>query len=481
MMSKKIKIDNANTSWPLPATNLYNFVAKINFEFLRKSSCKWYLENNKFLICNQDEYHSNKTRSSSNLGGFFTNLDGSRLQDNFIVSRNIFEMQNNSFYSRRVLFTFYADGHFEICPTNNEPLYIEQGSFFELNFIQNYILDADYNSIALVRVTLEDYKNDVFPRRDDTEKRWDLFAKWFNGQRLIRWPWQFDYIFNHTEYERPDETFSNLISTIYPPSRLQDFIRYDLSKYNSFKNAKQDVIFQSNVEEYNISQDMLDILCKHHHKDKSFYYLFQSKQDAIKFITNCQNVQKNSPLQLFLSSYFYLIHNDNLFKSNFFMYMQNSQVMINQWFTFRQDERLYKYHVPIYFKPNGFKTQGLQSFDKALQEIEIRDLIKIDKITSYLPNECIEFHKALYPNCEDRPYGNDWFTYLSSGPTQVMWVHCQSLSICRNIVLNARKYSQILWTRNIAHCPENLSEYTDNKIWINKYLKSSVFYNILDE
>jgi hypothetical protein len=134
-------------------------------------------------------------------------------------------------------------------------------------------------------------------------------------------------------------------------------------------------------------------------------------------------------------------------------------------------------------KPNGFRGFGFDCIAQTIKKYRdmFPDLFFVSEIRSYFAWENDKLHKQLYPNCKDRPYGPDWFNYLSSGSTAVVFFESNSLDIIRRIVLEAREASQIIWTRNVAHCPEDMFEYYDNLKFFDEINKQYPEIIIADE
>lgn len=134
--------------------------------------------------------------------------------------------------------------------------------------------------------------------------------------------------------------------------------------------------------------------------------------------------------------------------------------------TFRHS-RLETQSVYIMLKPHGLEYRnGLECVLKQLAHY----------LPTFVPGATINLKtfsmahhtfNALYPNCLKRPYGNDWHIYLTSGlcgmleirvPDSHNMAHIDLINMIRQCTQLARQQSGYMYTRNITHSAENLEE-----------------------
>ncbi len=109
--------------------------------------------------------------------------------------------------------------------------------------------------------------------------------------------------------------------------------------------------------------------------------------------------------------------------------------------------------IPVLLKPNGVDGFICNTFINLLEGSTVSRLIRIE----FVPTISQELFNALYPNCMDRPYGEEWHRYLSSGPVAMLWFESW-VSNLREICIETRRLSGLVWTKNVLHCPETDEE-----------------------
>ena len=124
-----------------------------------------------------------------------------------------------------------------------------------------------------------------------------------------------------------------------------------------------------------------------------------------------------------------------------------------------------KHGIYVWLKPNGMKYNNFSLFFNLLPHDYYVSEFKRYSWSENLNNnmECIN---TLYDGCQDRPWRSEWNEYLMSGVTAVCKVNCVNslktlehvVSELRSICLKCRELSKLIWTRNMIHCPENVSE-----------------------
>lgn len=154
----------------------------------------------------------------------------------------------------------------------------------------------------------------------------------------------------------------------------------------------------------------------------------------------------------------------------------------------KRENLVSNFMVPIFLKPSGLTFNGFCSFVSTYKNHSFmfeNSYIKQFEELVYTP-EVIEH---FYPNCKSRPYGQEWWTYLTSGKSAYILFDCEQAMIkymrkyscsetvakeClvrlwRDICVTARISSGLLWTRNICHCPDSLQELEKNLSFISKF------------
>ena len=113
--------------------------------------------------------------------------------------------------------------------------------------------------------------------------------------------------------------------------------------------------------------------------------------------------------------------------------------------------------IPILVKPNGLKGNNLNIIVNALLKLD--KSITIDACTkpSIIPFQMFE---ELYPAAAGgkRKFSKHWHAYMTSDVITVIFLRAPNLEIVRTAMLEARKTSNIEWTKNIVHSAENDDE-----------------------
>jgi hypothetical protein len=130
----------------------------------------------------------------------------------------------------------------------------------------------------------------------------------------------------------------------------------------------------------------------------------------------------------------------------------------------------FKFHNPqngiyVWLKPNGMKYNNFSLFLNLLpHDYYVSEFKRYAwSVNSNANIECIN---TLYDGCQDRPWRSEWNEYLMSGGTAVCKVNCTNsqksleyvVKELRSVCLKCRALSKLIWTRNMIHCPENVSE-----------------------
>jgi hypothetical protein len=114
--------------------------------------------------------------------------------------------------------------------------------------------------------------------------------------------------------------------------------------------------------------------------------------------------------------------------------------------------------VPILIKPNGLVGENLSLLVSCLRKYESG--ITLDTVSSpeTIPNRMFD---ALYPSCSGtkRRFGKHWSNYMKHKPCMLLILRTNgSYDQVRLACLEARKKSNIEWTKNIVHSAETDDE-----------------------
>ena len=113
--------------------------------------------------------------------------------------------------------------------------------------------------------------------------------------------------------------------------------------------------------------------------------------------------------------------------------------------------------VPILLKPNGLKGNNFGIIVDELFKLD--NTISIDSCTT---PDILSFQmfKELYPSAatNKRKFSKHWHCYMTSDVTTIVFLRAPNLELVRQAMLNARKVSNIEWTKNIVHSAENDDE-----------------------
>jgi len=110
----------------------------------------------------------------------------------------------------------------------------------------------------------------------------------------------------------------------------------------------------------------------------------------------------------------------------------------------------------LLIKPNGMDGFVLEKLIKLLYLKAVCVDIRHYKYLS------VEQFKSLYPNCLNRVYGEEWYTYTTSGPVAALKLKCFNLNEIRQLCIQARQESGFIWTKNILHCSADSKEAKEN-------------------
>jgi hypothetical protein len=113
--------------------------------------------------------------------------------------------------------------------------------------------------------------------------------------------------------------------------------------------------------------------------------------------------------------------------------------------------------IPILVKPNGLKGDNLSIIVDELFKLD--NTINIDSCTT--PGILsFQMFKELYPSAatNKRKFSKHWQSYMTSDVVTIIFLRAPNLEIVRQAMLNARKTSNIEWTKNIVHSAENDDE-----------------------
>jgi len=184
-------------------------------------------------------------------------------------------------------------------------------------------------------------------------------------------------------------------------------------------------------------------LCTDTHEDKSFLFAFQTLSESV--IALVEKLQTWNTSSLWLPTQTQVL--SKLSSASEFDSIMGIAYSVSPQM---QEETC------IVLKPNGMCGFHM---DKLVSLLDGKCFIVDFKWFRILPTESFNH---LYPNCLRRPYGEEWFNYMTSGPVCAFRVRCFDMMDVRVACEEARKASQLPWTKNIVHCSANAREASEN-------------------
>lgn len=346
----------------------------------------------------------------------------------FFNFKLMLDKYNISFYKNQFSIENTLDCHVSIY----EEIFFTKPLFF--------ILEGNSNPFV-ASFSLLDFKNSCFPIRDDTL---NVFCKLILN------------IFKCFCVSGDKET---------------DFITYLMLRNKASDKDIQAILDEDNTNHfynlYSYYSSLSAISCMD--QEEEFIKFFGCDKHIYFFIYD--NLSSSQVCEKILS-YCKLLGVDNFLKINF-----NGLLTFNDYRRFSLEKRFFssvygydtlnrkfslnckseKKVYSILLKPSSFKSNMISLFLDTFQEILNSD-IEFDRL-DYWDTIPFDLFNILYPSCLDRPWGKDWYMYLTSGPcARIFFKSSKNILLIRHAALEYRKRSGILWTRNVIHCPETIEE-----------------------
>jgi hypothetical protein len=319
-----------------------------------------------------------------------------------------------------LFFTIYKRGNYEFSNFSGRDLFLSSKSSLSFSKEKIYLSSAilsnlsPHNSICVTGIVLKNYKNMVYPPRQA-------------AVNLIK-------------------SFTNLIyGCLLPISQKEIKSLLDKKKFNAIDFQNDElllIILDDSLSQFKLlnllKQVIIDI-------EIHFYFDMVSMSSLSAFLTS-------NPLSSYSSF-------NNLFYSP--VPFDSSLVSTSIW---------------IMLKPSAFqlkvdKYQAQYFFDRLLTSSNSVDFWLKSYKFEMLPRDMLI---QMYDGCSKRPWGNEWISYLQSAPCLFMQFETNIsndsinnnyirhrgdfIALFRDISLNARNDSMLLYTRNLIHCPENEEE-----------------------
>lgn len=280
------------------------------------------------------------------------------------------------------------------------------------------------NNNPILGVTLEDFKNSVWPPRQETERFLKAFLSWL-GFGVFEVTRNDEIRFLHRKLKHQEPLPGSV--------DLKEWTKKEASAIHAEYDRSKTFFFASpfNIEDTKVIMDQLE----------SFSSMPNKRTD-------------------FLAFSFEMVE-ENLFQDKIVIIKD-----VNVRITLDFDEQVNKKnYTPILIKPNGLWSTQLENIYKNFEKYGGSQIIKF-KFFKSIPDEIFN---AYYPNCLSRPYGKEWQSYMWSAPILLIWVNRRYIS-ARRAALDARKESELPWTKNIIHCPENDEELKMNTKIFKKFI-----------
>ena len=265
----------------------------------------------------------------------------------------------------------------------------------------------------LFGITVHNFKNSVYPPRQETEKFIKAFLSWFG--------------FGIFEVDRNDEIryLTYKLDGIEPNMEISD-----MKGWAKVENPK---------------------VYKEYDSCKTFFFI--SSRDTFETTLILEKLEDffsmNNKKTDYLGFDFKLFKYEEVIKKKVSIIkdvdVQNKEPTSSLFLT------------PIVIKPNGLASTHLETIYNCFQEYGKCRIIKF----TFMKKIPDEIFNNYYPNCLQRGYGKEWQNYMYSGPVLLLWVD-RYYKTARMASLTSRTRSKLPWTKNIIHCPENLEELNMN-------------------
>ena len=331
---------------------------------------------------------------------------------------------------------------------------------FAFNSTIDYTWDMDTYKMVILPFCIANFKNISYPKRNWTEKMCFLFFKLFGFV-------QFD---------------SDSLSIHFKESLVRPHL-YNTSKEFGVNNIS--ISWSGEFEKEKLSE-----MIERFKNDRTFHVMGLVKNDQacerlVQVFNNFCEVIKGPMANLHDTQCFGSLDYSS-FSSSIIDAMKDSISEKMFKCTSLVDNDMSKSHlndlylVPVFLKPSGLSINGFEAFVKSFTALgsTYEKLSIFDIKFFYYSAEIIE---EFYPNCASRPYGQEWWNYLTSGQAALILFdasalyaeHNNVIQLIRDTCVTARIKSNIIWTRNICHCPDSENERIKNLLFIFKH-----FYNL---
>lgn len=297
------------------------------------------------------------------------------------------------------------------------------------------------NTMAEVRVVFKDWKNATFPKRNDNEAQVRSLLKiTASGCEILR-PFPYNEAVDADTIIR----ISNEVASYDPTIRSAKF-KFDGKeswlnwvKYVLAKPLVDDTSYQSKLDE--LSKIKLDM-----HNNKVFTFLIPQNRTATAEYTLRKLTELYTPMQMLSSTFSitpYFNYNTAPAEKNTLMGIPNC---------YKTDhEKINRTYILV--KPSGLMRDCIEILANVFNS-------PLHLVTSFSTDRVISDNvfNELYPNCLSRPYGQEWLSYMKSGPVMHLKIETTEPTILRKEIEYARKKTGLIWTRNAYHCSSSLEE-----------------------
>jgi hypothetical protein len=376
--------------------------------------------------------------------GCFINYLGELVLSNLTISANSFVVYplNGVFaddpasYSTSYGFLDYYFTHNQVTIKNNcSNIFFKDRLVIKLDFISSVSLFRE--AIKFICISIDNFRNSTHAIRNNTETFYRSLFELHGGGELEDFPWFF-------EESSPVKSDKNW---------WLEYDRFDhIGDIDDKKNPKS--LFLKSIDKKDDPTHVLN-------KDRCFVFYLPENVELKMFHTL---IEKNNTDPDFLSTSIRWIatFDEILFAKNFGIHLGSLKLGTPR------DRNAITTCIPLLIKPNGTSSKGFKIIVDKLKNM----VASISFKSIHVGDSNLPLLRALYPNCEDRPYGKDWFSYLTSNYIIVFHVNIDNrfnIKHVRKACLDARIESKIPWTRNIIHCPADQQEIDDYLNYIDTF------------
>lgn len=339
----------------------------------------------------------------------------------------------------------------------DEPCHVDPANLvFNFNKPCSICWDLDMSVLTLNAFKVVNFKNISYPKRNWTENICFMFFS----------------LYGAVPYNTESKEF-------YAFSALKD-------NFNLVYNMGESLSDSIEIWKKYISQEEVDRAKIDYHNDRIFTVLASTNYELFSKMKDHFNVFRNLIIYDLAS-----LHPTEYVGSINYAFPMNAveskKDFISKRIVTKKDSED-KFLVPIFLKPSGLTFNGFESFVSTYRNHSfiyensyIHEFIEIKYNSEVIEN--------FYPNCKNRPYGQEWWTYLASGKSALILFNChksvvlymkkykcseqtakeQIVKIWRDICVTARIASGLIWTRNVCHCPDSIFELEKNLSFISSY------------